>query len=665
MLQILAPTVLTRLPPSTTKTHPAALASSSHKPCHGFDVCPEFPMPYNGTYPTWYPYWEGQRQFPEDFLWMVGTSAYQIEGAYNEGGRGASIWDTFNGANTAGMKGSVCTAAPCPINSLMRGAMGATGNVANDHYHHYKKDVQLIADLKLNAYRFSIAWTRIYPTGDAADGVNAEGVAFYHNLIDALLDKGIEPVITMYHWDLPQGLMDASPHTTPPVCDRSYKQGWYECVKGFGGLGENKDIIPSGRTSNIVKHFSAYARLLLTEYGPKVKKWATFNEAWTFTFLGSGKGKAPSVQPYMDMDIWPLVAGHNVILAHASAVAIFRSMQKTGRLQVGSMIGITNNQDWREPSSGSVLDIAAAQAAVEGQLGWFADPIFGVNGVHDYPASMKKLQRYGMPTFSFADKAWLAQLRPDFFGLNHYGTGYVSFNPEDNSTTISEEGLVQAESAWLFNAAWGFRKLLNWVSNRYDTKIRAANPLPIYVTEAGWSVSATTARGAKYDIGRLMYYYTYLTEAWSAHAQDQIDLRGFASWSLMDNYEWEKGFDERFGVTFNDFKFGEDPNSPGPESPVYDAKFGAITGECGIDCLKTKIPDPSRALSQTRYAKSSALFLMDLWKTGRMTNPHRYLVTSVGEEIGTFQPTQAVRENGVEEGGDINFGSLAVRKNGK
>ena len=154
-------------------------------------------------YPKNYP-WAPIPEFPEGFAWGLGTAAYQIEGAYNEDGRGASIWDTFTGANTVGMPGAVCKKAPCPVNSVIA-VKGATGNVANNHYHMYKTDVTAMKSMGLKWYRFSIAWPRIVPTGTFADGVNQAGVDFYHSLLDELIAAGVTPIITMYHWDLPQG----------------------------------------------------------------------------------------------------------------------------------------------------------------------------------------------------------------------------------------------------------------------------------------------------------------------------------------------------------------------------------------------------------------------------------------------------------------------------
>jgi beta-glucosidase/6-phospho-beta-glucosidase/beta-galactosidase len=226
--------------------------------CPGFVTCPtadHFPLPYNGSYPKTYPH--ESHKFPGDFVWGVGTASYQIEGAYRQGGRGASIWDTFTGANTVGMNGTVCHKAPCPVNSLMS-QPGSTGNIANDHYHKWRQDVAMMKDIGLKSYRFSVAWPRIFPTGRFEDGPNQWGVKFYHQLIDALLDAGIEPMVTMYHWDLPQGLLDAAPNGKPPqpICNSSFMQGWFDCtLEQEEATGKWTKIVPSGLESHTAQQF--------------------------------------------------------------------------------------------------------------------------------------------------------------------------------------------------------------------------------------------------------------------------------------------------------------------------------------------------------------------------------------------------------------------------
>jgi len=200
----LSPTGTPVFPPTPAPT-PDPTSSATTSPCIGFEpieTCPSvLGAPYaDRVYPTTY---DHSGTFPSGFIWGLGTAAYQIEGGYNEDGRGASIWDTFTGANTVGMPGSVCAAAPCPINSAM-GNKGATGNVACDHYHVWDQDVALMKELGLKHYRFSISWPRVVPTGQIADGVNELGLSFYDDLINALVAADITPYVTLYHWDLPQ-----------------------------------------------------------------------------------------------------------------------------------------------------------------------------------------------------------------------------------------------------------------------------------------------------------------------------------------------------------------------------------------------------------------------------------------------------------------------------
>jgi len=585
--------------------------------CRGFKECPPWPLPYKmGEYPKNYP-WAPIPEFPEGFAWGLGTAAYQIEGAYNEDGRGASIWDTFTGANTVGMPGAVCKKAPCPVNSVIA-VKGATGNVANNHYHMYKTDVTAMKSMGLKWYRFSIAWPRIVPTGTFADGVNQAGVDFYHSLLDELIAAGVTPIITMYHWDLPQGLMDFDFDSPQKPCNGG-KEGWYECSMESGGKPQ-----PTGLKSNIVKEFTNYAEFLLKEYGSKVKLWATFNEAYTFTYLASGYGKAPSAQPHMDMDIWPYVAGHNVILGHLSVVMKFREFQASGVLTPEHRIFITNNQDWREPLTDKKEDIAAAMYEVERQLAWFCDPIYGVDGVFDYPYSMRSTFPY-MPSFTDEEKELLKQHRPDFFGLNHYGTGYAKF--EDGKNVIVNGDLAQGKSSWLYRAAWGYRKLLNWIKNRYGSD------LEIWGTESGWSDGFETALESKQDWGRLTYYYTYILEMYNAIHEDGVNMKGFMAWSLMDNFEWEMGYSERFGCLWVDLQFGEDPNAPTAASPIYNAYSGKLDGVC-TECDAPNVkPGAANAQKQTRHIKNSILLLTSLWKNNALPSFEEFFAAATAPDI--------------------------------
>ena len=463
-------------------------------------------LPYRGSYPRAYVHEGG---FPDGFVWGVGTAAYQIEGGYDEGGRGASIWDTFSGAG-----GST------PNEGM---EVPATGDVACDHYHRWKEDVALMASLGLRNYRFSISWPRLLPNGTLAGGVNEEGVAFYLRLIEELLAHDIEPYVTLYHWDLPQALQTAS------------LPGWLD--------------------RRLVGLFGEYAELCFSRFGDRVKYWTTFNEAWTFVVLGYGTGSKAPGAPFTDLATHPYLAGHTVLLAHAEAVRRFRARGATE-----ARIGITNNCDWREPRTGAAADVAAAERAVEWWLGWFADPIW----LGDYPASMRAALGERLPRFTAAEQA-LIRGSADFFGLNHYGSAWAEDQPHPPgygtpggpaphyfadfaARELHSDEMPRAASVWLYGVPWGLRKLLSWVARRY------ANP-PLFVTENGWSTPGDEAGAtAVYDPGRVYFYANYTSEMRRAIYEDGVDVRGYFAWSLLDNFEWERGYSERFGLVYTDFE---------------------------------------------------------------------------------------------------------------
>jgi beta-glucosidase/6-phospho-beta-glucosidase/beta-galactosidase len=442
----------------------------------------------------------------------LAAAAYQIEGAWNEGGRGPSIWDVYSGSGDY---------SP----NVGHEVKADSGAVACDHYHRMKSDVKLAADLGLKNYRFSIAWPRLLPNGTLAGGINSEGVQFYHELIDELRAHGIEPFVTLYHWDLPQALQTKT------------LRGWLD-----------RAIIPL---------FRAFAELCFREFGRKVKYWTTFNEAWTFTVLGYGTGSKAPGAPFTDIARYPYLAGHHVLLAHAEAVEAFRSRRADHRQ--GAQIGITNNCDFTEPASSSAADVAAAERVNEWWLGWFADPVF----FGRYPASMVEKLGRRLPSFTPTE---VAKLRgsTDFFGLNHYGSRFARHQPsparygESGGPSPSYWGdfeaqmhtspeMPKAASVWLFSVPWGLRKLLNWVDRRY------AHP-PIYVTENGWSTPGdeSPAEGVR-DDGRVLFYHNYTSEMQRAINEDGVDVRGYFAWSLMDNFEWERGYSERFGLVYTNF----------------------------------------------------------------------------------------------------------------
>ena len=308
-------------------------------------------------------------KFPNDFVWGAATSSYQIEGATHQGGRGVSILDTY---------------CQQPNNIVD----GSNGDVACDHYHKMKEDVQLMKELGLKAYRFSIAWPRIVPNGKVGvenGGINQEGIDFYNRLIDELRNNDIEPWVTLYHWDLPQALQDE-----------------------YGGW----------LSPEIVDDFGNYARVCFDAFGDRVRHWITINEAWTQAVQAYGDGtKAPGITENPD-NVY--IAGHHLLLAHTRAVQVYRSLHQTG------IIGISNCGDFRYPlDADSLRDQEAAERSMVFQYAWLTDPlVFG-----DYPTQMKERLGHRLPTFTPEQQQELMGSL-DFMGLNHYSTLYASAKQE-------------------------------------------------------------------------------------------------------------------------------------------------------------------------------------------------------------------------------------------
>ena len=435
------------------------------------------------------------KKFPKDFAWGVATSSYQIEGGALEDGKGPSIWDAF-----------------CTIPGKIKN--NDDGQVACDHYHLYKEDVAMMRKMGIKNYRFSIAWARVMPTGYGE--VNEAGIQFYSNLIDELLANGITPWVTLYHWDLPLAL-------------QLEKDGWLK--------------------RDIIDYFAEYARLCFDRFGDRVKNWITFNEAWVVSILGYGQavfapGRISNSEPYL--------AGHHILLSHAKAVQIYR---KEFAHQKG-LIGITNNCDWREPLTDSPEDKAAAERALEFFIAWFADPIY----LGDYPESMRTRLGERLPTFTEEEKKSLLG-SSDFFGLNHYTTMFAADakgkaqagNVYGNGGLSEDQDVnLSLDENWEFTlmkwavVPWGCRKLLQWISKRYG------NP-PIYITENGCASPDKLVDGKVDDSFRQHFYNVYLTACHEA-IELGVDLRGYFAWSLMDNFEWASGYEQRFGMVYVDFE---------------------------------------------------------------------------------------------------------------
>jgi beta-galactosidase len=429
------------------------------------------------------------------FTWGVATAAHQIEGAWLEDGKGLSIWDAFG--HTPG-----------------KIANGDTAEVACDHYHRYLEDIDLIADLGATGYRFSICWSRILPQGKGP--VNQAGIDFYNRLIDGLLAKGVTPFVTLYHWDLPLTL-------------QMQQDGWLNYATA--------------------EAFAEYAAVCFAAFGDRVKHWMTFNEGWCTAVLGHGMG---IFAPGRCSNAEPYVVAHHLMLAHGLAAKAFREGGYAGQ------IGIANNCDFREPLTDSSEDVAAAQESLEFFYGWFTDPlVFG-----DYPAIMRERVGDRLPKFT-PEQRELMKGSADFLGLNHYTTHYASREPATVNPVGAESGNggmdtdqcvhLSADSSWQktsmgwFVVPWGLRKMLNWIHDRYDG-------LPVYVTENGCSVADNDPDSAVNDQFRAEFLQSYISELVKARDEDQVNVKGYFCWTLMDNFEWTRGYEMRFGLIFCNFE---------------------------------------------------------------------------------------------------------------
>jgi len=424
--------------------------------------------------------------FPTGFVWGSATAAYQIEGATTQGGRTPSIWDTF-----AKVPGNIDN--------------GDTADMACDHYFRFREDVRLMKDLGLPAYRFSISWSRLLPEGRGE--VNEEAVVFYRSLLEELAAHEIQPLVTLYHWDLPQCLEDE-----------------------YGGW----------RSRLILEDFEDYASTCFSSFGDLVKSWITINEPWCAAVLGyasgehaPGRKEAPLAEPYL--------VAHHMILAHARAVRRYR-MEFKPKQQ--GRIGITLNMDWKEPLSSSESDLAAQRRALAWQLGWFADPIYRGH----YPAAMRSRCKDRLPSFTEAEQR-LVKGSSDFFGLNHYSTDYVSADLKQDPSNFFEDSEVRniSDPNWSKTGMgwdivpWGLRRLVSCIHREY------APPGGIVITENGCAAHEESAKAAKNDGMRVAYMQGYLTQLHKA-IKEGANVWGYFAWSLFDNFEWAFGYAKRFGL---------------------------------------------------------------------------------------------------------------------
>ncbi|UZQ83342.1 GH1 family beta-glucosidase [Thermoanaerobacter sp. RKWS2] len=421
-------------------------------------------------------------KFPKDFVWGVATSSYQIEGAVNEDGRTPSIWDTFSKTEGKTYKGH-------------------TGDVACDHYHRYKEDVEILKEIGVKAYRFSIAWPRIFPEEGK---YNPKGMDFYKKLIDELQKRDIVPAATIYHWDLPQWAYD----------------------KGGGWL--NRESI---------KWYVEYATKLFEELGDAIPLWITHNEPWCSSILSYGIGEhAPGHKNYREA----LIAAHHILLSHGEAVKAFREMNIKG-----SKIGITLNLTPAYPASEKEEDKLAAQYADGFSNRWFLDPIFKGN----YPEDMVELYSKIIGEFDFIKEGDLETISVpiDFLGVNYYTRSIVKYD---------EDSMLKAENV----PGPGKRTEMGWEispESLYDLLKRLDREytkLPMYITENGAAFKdEVTEDGRVHDDERIEYIKEHLKAA-AKFIGEGGNLKGYFVWSLMDNFEWAHGYSKRFGIVYVDYE---------------------------------------------------------------------------------------------------------------
>ncbi len=414
--------------------------------------------------------------FPEGFLWGAATSAYQIEGAWNEDGKGESIWDRF-----VRWPGHVLN--------------GDTGDTACDHYHRMEADAALMAALGLPWYSFTISWPRVIPQGRGAP--NPKGLDFYDRLVDTLLERGIQPKATLYHWDLPQALQDAG--------------GWPERA--------------------LTQDFAAYARLVFDRLGDRVKLWATFNEPWVAAFLGYGHGlHAPGLCNAQAA----YQSAHHMLLAHALAVQVYRQGN------YGGQIGLILNLNHLLPASPRPEDLAATERVYAETHRIFLDPL-----VHGrYPEEFYAWLGPHAPRRAADDLARIHGTY-DYLGLNHYNTDTVSFDVHGS--------WLKARLRPYAAPGWGFTTM-NWGVNPAglraelrDLQENYGNP-EVYITENGCALpDQPDADGFVADWARIAFLRAHLREVHAA-IQQGARVRGYFVWSLFDNFEWERGYTQRFGL---------------------------------------------------------------------------------------------------------------------
>ena len=413
-----------------------------------------------------------------EFIWGVATSSYQIEGAANEDGRGQSIWDTF-----------------CKVPGKV--ANFNNGDIACDHYHRFKEDLDLMKWMGVKAYRFSVAWPRVIP--DGVGRVNEMGLDFYDRLIDSLLEREIAPWLTMYHWDLPEALQ--------------LRGGW-----------NNREV---------VEWFGEYGEVLTSRFGDRVKNWMTLNEPFCSAWLGHLYGDmAPGIKDLQTA----LNVSHNLLMSHGLACQVIRS--NVSEANVGIVINVTP----AVPATDSQVDSNAAQLADGFDNRWFLDPVFG----RTYPADV--IDALGAsPEIHSGDMKLIAQ-DLDFLGVNFYFRQTVAADQNSKPLpirSVNRENVKRTAMNWEVHPQ-AFEEILLRISKEYS-------PKAIYITENGSAWNDEVINGEIIDDERIDYLVRHLDAMRSARNQG-APILGYFAWSFLDNFEWAYGYEKRFGLIYVDYK---------------------------------------------------------------------------------------------------------------
>ena len=418
--------------------------------------------------------------FTNDFRWGCSTSAYQIEGAVDVDGRGASIWDKF-----------------CEKPGAIRD--GSSGVVACDHYNRWEQDLDLASSLGINSYRFSIAWSRIFPDGRGSTP-NSKGLDFYSRRVDGLLSRGIEPWPTLYHWDLPQALQEQG--------------GW-----------RNRDTVAA---------FADFAHAVSHRLGDRVKHWVTHNEPWCTAFLGHYEGVHAPGEKNLGA---ALQVCHHVLLSHGMAIPAIKSNASNAK------VGIALSLHPLIPASDQPQDVNATIRHDGLRNRWFLDPLYG----RAYPAEMWQLFGNDAPIIKEGDLPIIATAM-DFLGVNYYFPETVEHAPEVgpvSTRVVEREHMERTDFGWEVSPE-SMVTLLDRVAKDY-------RPLEIYITENGSTYDdIVTKDGRVADLKRRSYLVRHLTALKMAKAVG-VPVNGYFAWSLLDNFEWAEGYDRRFGLIHVDY----------------------------------------------------------------------------------------------------------------